>query len=66
MAGSFCRGCGLPVDELEVRHPKDCTRDGPIAADDRLHCEHCGAKLPVKGASPCPGCGKKATRIWGK
>ena len=66
MPGSYCRGCGLHKEQLQVADPRWCKTCGPLLVHKRDFCEHCGGRLPERGADPCIHCGKKAYRFFGR
>ena len=66
MPGKYCRGCGLHKDALGVPDPRHCKRCGPLLVAKRDCCEHCGFALDSRGQDPCPACGKKAYRFFGR
>lgn len=66
MPGKYCRGCGEHKDALKVADPRYCEKDGPLLVAKRVFCEHCGEPLDHQGQDPCPGCGKKAYRFFGR
>jgi len=66
MPGKYCRGCGKTKEALGVPDPKFCPADGALLVAARVYCEWCGAKLPLTGQDPCPECGKRAQKFFGK
>lgn len=66
MPGTYCRGCGKSKHELKVEDPRKCPQDGPILAAARRYCEHCGQQLKTPGQDPCPKCGKRAYKFFGR
>jgi hypothetical protein len=66
MPGRYCRGCGKSKEELRVDDPRKCPVDGPLLAAARRFCEWCGEQLREVGQDPCPHCGKKAQKFFGR